>query len=109
MSEVATETSETSKKSIAELFKTVHFENEYTFEGKKLSSCKIRKPKISDRKKAVKIARLNNFDDEEMESHLFAMLTNLPIEFIDELWLEDYNEIAGVFLSFLQSKKKKSA
>ena len=91
------------------LEKTVEFDHEYEFEGKKISSCKIRKPKLIDRMKNSKEAEINDFTREETEVRFIARLTRLPVEFLHNLWLDDYLKLDEAFANFFVSKKKKSA
>lgn len=97
-----------SKKSIV-VEKTIEFDHEYEFEGKKFSSCKMRKPRLGDRMRNGKLAEIHGFNREEMEAHLVSRLTSLPVAFLETMWLEDYLKLDRAFVGFLASKKKKSA
>ncbi|MFK7822790.1 MAG: phage tail assembly protein [Oligoflexales bacterium] len=82
--------------------KTIKFSNEYEFEGKKITNCELRKPKLKDRNQALKVARANGFDEEETEALIYANLTDLPLEFVNEcIYQDDYNKITGAYLDFL--------
>lgn len=90
------------------LEKTVEFDHEYDFEGKKISSCKIRKPRLMDRIMNSKSAEFHGFNRDETEVQLISRLTKLPVEFLHSLWLDDYLKIDEAFANFFVSKKKKS-
>lgn len=82
--------------------KKIEFANEYEFEGKKISSCELRKPKLKDRNQALKVSKANGFSEEETEALIFSNLTELPLEFFnEEIYQEDYNKISGAYLDFL--------
>ena len=82
--------------------KKINFANEYEFEGRSITSCELRKPKLKDRNQALKIARANGFNEEETEALIYSNLTELPLEFInEEIYQEDYNKITSVYLDFL--------
>ena len=96
-----------SKKNVAPE-KIVEFDHEYEFEGKKFSSCKMRKPRLGDRMRNGKLAEIHGLNPEEMEVHLVSRLTSLPVAFLESMWLEDYLKLDRAFADFLLSKKKKS-
>jgi hypothetical protein len=95
--------------STLKLTRTIKFNNEYDFEGKKFSSCEMRKPKFKDRKNAIKAGNLHDYDEVETEALLFSNLTSLPLEFFnEELYDEDYKELQEGYKGFLGSKTTKS-
>ena len=88
--------------------KTIEFDHEYEFEGNKISSCKLRKPRLMDRIMNSKSAEFHGFNRDETEVQLISRLTKLPVEFLHSLWLDDYLKIDEAFANFFVSKKKKS-
>ena len=93
-----------------ELSKKIEFFNEYDFEGKKVTGCIIRKPRLKDRNQALRIARLNKADDEETDNIYFSIITDLPKEFFDDvIFSEDFGLINRANNNFLGLGTKISA
>ncbi|MCL1124167.1 phage tail assembly protein [Shewanella surugensis] len=76
-----------------------------TFEGKKIDSLSMRRPRVRDQM----IADKQHKDDMDKEMHLFSLLLDIDVEAIYDLDVIDYQKVTATYENFLKrgSQNKK--
>lgn len=69
------------------------------FDGKKVEKVELRRPKVKD----VIDVQKKTKDEAEQELLLFSKLTGMPIEFIEELDIADYQQLQETYKGFLSN------
>lgn len=68
-----------------------------TAAGQLIQSVKVRRPKVKD----LKTAARNGSNPQEQEIGLFAVLTNLTAEDVEEMDMADYSQLQATFSALL--------